>query len=113
MQLLCMILENYQRMELEKKKNRIQKQMHKGPIIRYHSLTMPLIEELPPEPEISVDEDRYIYIDINKAQLTKNIVGIDGKFVAPLAKKKNLRIIQFLVYLWARRRFMRTVYGIS
>lgn len=50
-------LENYQRMELEKKKNRIQKQMHRGPIIRYHSMTMPLIEELPPEPEISVDED--------------------------------------------------------
>lgn len=79
-------------MELEKKKNRIQKQMHKGPIIRYHSLTMPLIEELPPEPEISVDEDRYIYIDINKAQFTKNIAGIEEKFVAPLPpppKKKE------------------------
>lgn len=50
-------LENYQRMELERKKSRISKQIHKGPIIRYHSLTMPLIEELPPEPEISVDED--------------------------------------------------------
>lgn len=44
-------------MELERKKSRISKQIHKGPIIRYHSLTMPLIEELPPEPEISVDED--------------------------------------------------------
>ncbi|KAK3089450.1 hypothetical protein FSP39_003709 [Pinctada imbricata] len=52
-------LENYQRMELEKKKSRIQKQMHRGPIIRYHSLTMPLIEELPPEPEINVDDLSY------------------------------------------------------
>lgn len=103
MQLLCMILENYQRMELEKKKNRIQKQMHKGPIIRYHSLTMPLIEELPPEPEISVDEDRYIYIDINKAQFTKNIAGIEENFVAPLhpPQKRTVdsRIMQFLVYI--------------
>ena len=98
-----MILENYQRMELEKKKNRIQKQMHKGPIIRYHSLTMPLIEELPPEPEISVDEDRYIYININKAQFTKNIAGIEEEFIAPLPspQKRNVdsRIMQFLVYL--------------
>ncbi|KAJ8305646.1 hypothetical protein KUTeg_016191 [Tegillarca granosa] len=51
-------LENYRRLELEKKKNRIQKQVHRGSIIRYHSLTMPLIEELPPEPEINVDGDR-------------------------------------------------------
>lgn len=50
-------LENYRRLELEKKKNRIQKQVHRGSIIRYHSLTMPLIEELPPEPEINVDGD--------------------------------------------------------
>lgn len=50
--------ENYRRLELEKKKNRIQKQVHRGSIIRYHSLTMPLIEELPPEPEINVDSDR-------------------------------------------------------
>lgn len=56
-QLLIISAENYQRMELERKKGRISKQIHKGPIIRYHSLTMPLIEELPPEPEISVDED--------------------------------------------------------
>lgn len=54
---MTIFAENYQRMELERKKSRISKQIHKGPIIRYHSLTMPLIEELPPEPEISVDED--------------------------------------------------------
>ena len=52
--------ENYQRMELEKKKSRIQKQMHRGPVVRYHSLTMPLIEELPLEPEINVDDLRSV-----------------------------------------------------
>ena len=44
-------------MELEKKKNKVSKQTYKGPVIRYHSVTMPLIEELPAEDEINVDED--------------------------------------------------------
>lgn len=43
--------ENYQRLELEKKSRRSVKATQKGPIIRYHSLTMPLIEEMPDEDE--------------------------------------------------------------
>ena len=39
--------ETYQRMELEKKRNKVSKQAYKGPVIRFHSVTMPLIEELP------------------------------------------------------------------
>jgi len=50
-------LENYQRLELEKKKAKSTKQNYKGPVIRYQSVTMPLIEELPIEAEINVDED--------------------------------------------------------
>ncbi|KAL5016487.1 hypothetical protein ScPMuIL_006076 [Solemya velum] len=50
-------LANYEKLELEKKKSRIQKQVYKGPLLRYHSLTMPLIEELPGELEINVDGD--------------------------------------------------------
>lgn len=50
-------LENYRRMEMEKKKSRVSKQMYRGPLIRYQSFTMPLIEELPNEVEISVDVD--------------------------------------------------------
>uniref|UniRef100_T1JJ51 Vacuolar protein sorting-associated protein 72 homolog n=1 Tax=Strigamia maritima TaxID=126957 RepID=T1JJ51_STRMM len=42
-------LESYQRLELEKKKVRTIKQTFKGPIIKFHSVSMPLIEELPPE----------------------------------------------------------------
>lgn len=51
-----MISEDYKRLEMEKKKNRIQKQINKGPMIKYQSFTMPLIEELPMETEINVDD---------------------------------------------------------
>lgn len=34
-------------MEIEKKKSRPSKRVYHGPIIRYHSMSMPLIEELP------------------------------------------------------------------
>lgn len=44
-------LENYRRLELEKKSRRGVKQAHKGPLIRYHSLTMPMIEEIPDDEE--------------------------------------------------------------
>ena len=47
----------YQQLELEKKKTKVQKQVYHGPIIRYHSVTMPLIEELPSDMEINVDGD--------------------------------------------------------
>lgn len=82
--LLTIFAENYQRMELERKKSRISKQIHKGPIIRYHSLTMPLIEELPPEPEISVDEDnRYeITFFLNKRMKRAKFCLIFGILLA-------------------------------
>ncbi|XP_022255880.1 vacuolar protein sorting-associated protein 72 homolog [Limulus polyphemus] len=40
-------LESYQRLELERKKTKFIKHTYKGPVIRYHSVSMPLIEELP------------------------------------------------------------------
>lgn len=40
-------LESYQRLELEKKKAKIVKPTYRGPMIRYHSISMPLIEEAP------------------------------------------------------------------
>lgn len=39
-------LEKFRRMELEKKKMRPSKNVFTGPIIRYHSMTMPLVEEI-------------------------------------------------------------------
>nr|XP_022317512.1 vacuolar protein sorting-associated protein 72 homolog [Crassostrea virginica] len=90
-------LENYQRMELEKKKNRIQKQMHKGPIIRYHSLTMPLIEELPPEPEISVDEDsaepqRRLPVDENEKCSRTFITFTDERNFRDYFSQKRIKV---------------------
>ena len=46
--------EMYQRLESEKKKARVKKNVFKGAVIRYQSVTMPLIEELPTETEINV-----------------------------------------------------------
>jgi hypothetical protein len=43
-------------MELEKKKSRVSQKKYVGPVIRYHSVTMPLIEELSSaEFEVNVD----------------------------------------------------------
>lgn len=50
-------LENYQKLELEKKRARVVKQAYQGPIIRYHSMTMPLIDLLPYEPDVDVDSE--------------------------------------------------------
>ncbi|XP_059144399.1 vacuolar protein sorting-associated protein 72 homolog [Physella acuta] len=61
-------LENYQKLELEKKRARVVKQAYQGPIIRYHSLTMPLIEELPFEPDVDVDSEEVM--ETKKPELT-------------------------------------------
>ena len=54
--------EIYQRLESEKKKARVKKNIFKGATIRYQSVMMPLIEQLPTETEINVvgetSEDR-------------------------------------------------------
>lgn len=42
-------LESYRRLELEKKKAKIVKNSQRGPMIRYHSISMPLIEEVDAE----------------------------------------------------------------
>ncbi|KAK6617625.1 hypothetical protein RUM44_005213 [Polyplax serrata] len=49
-------LEKYQKMELEKKKTRIVKKVFTGPVIRYQSLTMPLIKEVTEEKVVVSDE---------------------------------------------------------
>ncbi|PNF39156.1 putative vacuolar protein sorting-associated protein 72 [Cryptotermes secundus] len=52
-------LEKYQKLEMEKKKTRTVKKAFQGPIIRYHSMCMPLIEVIHQEQHespITVDE---------------------------------------------------------
>lgn len=51
-------LETYQKLELEKKRARVQKEVYRGPVIRYQSVTMPLLsEDACLDPEINVDEE--------------------------------------------------------
>lgn len=49
-------LEKYQKLELEKKKTRIVKKVFTGPVIRYQSLTMPIIKDITDEKVIISDE---------------------------------------------------------
>lgn len=49
-------LEKYQKMELEKKKTRGTKKRIIGPTIRYHSVAMPVLEEVPSNHGVVTDE---------------------------------------------------------
>lgn len=49
-------LEKYQKLELEKKKTRIVKKVFTGPVIRYQSFAMPVIEEIADE-RVNVESD--------------------------------------------------------
>lgn len=46
MMILSLLSEMFQRLELEKKKTKIIKPSYTGPMIRYHSVTMPAVEEI-------------------------------------------------------------------
>lgn len=41
----CFFLEKFHKMELEKKKTRPTKRIFTGPMIRYHSMTMPVVRK--------------------------------------------------------------------
>ncbi|VDP89867.1 unnamed protein product [Echinostoma caproni] len=51
-------LARYQRLEIEKKKARIQKTVHSTPMIRYHSFTVPAMEEQPDMYGVAMVTDR-------------------------------------------------------
>ncbi|XP_059474423.1 vacuolar protein sorting-associated protein 72 homolog [Neocloeon triangulifer] len=70
-------LEQFQLMELEKKKIRPVKKIYKGPMIRYHSFAAPLIEELPSSENQTIDvDDSLITVEEIKEQ---EIVSNDKK----------------------------------
>ncbi|XP_077993620.1 vacuolar protein sorting-associated protein 72 homolog [Glandiceps talaboti] len=71
-------LRAYERLELEKKKNKLQKKAYKGPIIKYHSVTMPLIEELAETSQPSLLPEQI------------NVVG-NGEVEKPKSNKKCSR----------------------
>ncbi|KAK4883553.1 hypothetical protein RN001_006872 [Aquatica leii] len=51
-------LERYQKMESEKKSRRPFKRTRFGPIIRYHSMKIPLIEEIEPETDKPIKDEK-------------------------------------------------------
>lgn len=65
-----MFIEKFKQMEIEKKKTRPTKRNYVGPIIRYHSLSMPLIEEVPTSTSIRKKKSRTDDSDLH------NISGI-------------------------------------
>ncbi|CAB3375284.1 Hypothetical predicted protein [Cloeon dipterum] len=67
-------LEQFQLMELEKKKIRPVKKTFKGPMIRYHSFAAPLIEELPSSENQTIDvDDTMVSVDEPKEpEMTSN-----------------------------------------
>lgn len=55
---ICDNVETFQKLELEKKKSRVHRQTYSGPFIRYHSVTVPVVDELSTaDQEINVDSD--------------------------------------------------------
>ncbi|KAL1124555.1 hypothetical protein AAG570_001179, partial [Ranatra chinensis] len=57
-------LEKYQKMELEKKKCRVVKKVFTGPIIRYYSLSMPIIEDV----TVDVESKDVSNVEVVKAE---------------------------------------------
>ncbi|KAL8614462.1 hypothetical protein ACOMHN_007798 [Nucella lapillus] len=50
-------LETYRKLELEKKRARVQKEVYRGPVVRFQSVTMPLLaDDACLEPEINVED---------------------------------------------------------
>lgn len=67
--------ETYQKLELEKKKARIHRQTHAGPVIRYHSVTVPLVEEVA-DAEINVEGealDRSEHVHCSVCLIVKHV----------------------------------------
>jgi len=50
---MCLLVEHYRKLELERKKVRVQKTSSSGPMIRYHSVAMPIIREDDSEPNVT------------------------------------------------------------
>lgn len=51
------IAEKFKQMEIEKKKSRPSKRVYVGPTIRYHSMSMPLIQEVVPKKRAKLSDE--------------------------------------------------------
>lgn len=66
MRVFFFFVEKFKQMEIEKKKTRPTKRTYSGPIIRYHSLSMPLMEEV--ELKESADDTMFNMSGVNQME---------------------------------------------
>ena len=64
------------------------KSAYSGPLVRLHSLTMPLIQELPSEPDVDVDSEEEEAIQIESHSWGFRIVKKGVKIINKLVNKK-------------------------
>ncbi|XP_068711860.1 vacuolar protein sorting-associated protein 72 homolog [Montipora foliosa] len=72
-------LQAYQQLEADKKKTKIQKVALKGPVIRFHSLSMPVLEVTEPLVKVDDNEDEEISVDSSKRCCRNFLIFTDAK----------------------------------
>ena len=75
-------LQNHQMLEASKKKTKLQKVTYKGPLIRYLSLSMPVMELKEPEVEVSLNESEEMQkpsVDSSKRCSRNFLIFTDAK----------------------------------
>lgn len=72
-------LQAYQQLEADKKKTKIQKVAYKGPVIRFHSLSMPVLEVTEPLVKVDDNEDDEVNVDSTKRCCRNFMIFTDAK----------------------------------
>ena len=72
-------LQAYQQLEADKKKTKIQKVAFKGPVIRFHSLSMPVLEVTEPLVKVDDNEDEEVNVDSSKRCCRNFLIFTDAK----------------------------------
>ncbi|XP_022797878.1 vacuolar protein sorting-associated protein 72 homolog [Stylophora pistillata] len=86
-------LQAYQQLEADKKKTKIQKVALKGPIIRFHSLSMPVVEVSEPLVKVDDNEDEEVNVDSTKRCCRNFLIFTDAKnFPSAYFPTKKLKV---------------------
>lgn len=86
-------LQAHQQLEADKKKTKIQKVAFKGPVIRFHSLSMPVIEVIEPLVKVDDVEDEEVNVDSSKRCCRNFLIFTDAKnFPASYFPTKKLKV---------------------
>ena len=72
-------LQAYHQLEADKKKTKIQKVAFKGPVVRFHSLSMPVLEVTEPLVKVDDNEDDEVNVDSSKRCCRNFLIFTDAK----------------------------------